>query len=261
MFFQESNAQTRRTVMHRFHFDPKQIREGLAELNDRESLHAKKVLRLGPGDLVELFDGAGNSFQGIVSSVGLRRVLVAVRAKRDSTQSLVKIGLAVGVIKPERMEWMLEKACELGVYSWSPVLTERVAVRLAPERWKIKVERWRKIALESCKQCGQSRIPRVQEPTLFKDLIPEFPKYDAVFIPTLAVDAEDFHTALSSRRQAGNILILIGPEGDFSKKEAEKAIEAGAAPVSFGELVMRAETAAIFALSAAQFFYRAALKK
>jgi len=241
--------------MHRFHFDPKLIREGLVELNDRESLHAKKVLRLGPGDLVELFDGSGGSFQGVVASAAARRVLVAVREGRRGSEPSVQASLAAGVIKPERMEWMLEKACELGVHEWRPILTERVVVRLAVERWKAKVERWRKIALESCKQCGQSRVPDIEAPAAFKHLVREFQKYDAVFIPTLAVAAQYFYTALSSRGCAQKILILIGPEGDFTKEEVRLAVDAGAVPVSFGELVMRSETAAIFALSAAQFFY------
>lgn len=243
--------------MHRFHFDPKSAREGFVELNDQESLHAKKVLRLGPGDLVELFDGAGGSFQGIVASVEARRVLVTLREGRRRLEPSVQVSLAIGVIKPERMEWVLEKACELGVHQWKPILTERVVVRMAAERWKAKVERWRKIALESCKQCGQSRIPDVEVPVSFKNVVREFSKYDAVFIPTLAAPAQYFYTALSAQVRAQKILILVGPEGDFTKEEIKQAVDAGAAPVSFGELVMRSETAAIFALSSAQFFYSA----
>ena len=241
--------------MHRFHFDPKDIRQGLVELNDKESLHAKKVLRLNPGDVVELFDGLGGSFQGIISSIG-RSVLVTVRENPRGRGPSFRVSLAVSVIKPDRMEWMLEKSCELGVSEWRPILAERGVIRLTAERWKGKLERWKKIALASCKQCGQSRVPNIPLPAIFKDLILEFPKYDAVLIPTLSVETQELHTALASRESAKNILILIGPEGDFTSGEAELAIKAGAMPVSLGELVMRAETAALFALSATQFFYR-----
>ncbi len=247
--------------MHRFYLDSKLIQDGLVELSDKESLHAKKVLRLGPGDAVELFDGLGKSFQGIISSVRARRVSVLVRELPRDPESGIRISLACGVIKPDRMEWMLEKACELGVYQWYPLLTQRVVVHLSAERWKTKIGRWRKIALESCKQCGRSKIPEIQEPLTFKNLIREFPKYDIVFIPTLAVVGENFHAALSSRSQADKILILIGPEGDFTAEEVRQALEAGAVAVDLGKLVMRAETAALFALSAAQFFTQSELKK
>ena len=241
--------------MHRFHFNPHLIQDGLITLDKNQAHHAKKVLRLKPGEVVELLDGQGGLFRGLVSSLENQSVSIKILNSINQSTSPVELSLAASVIKPERMEWMLEKSCELGVKEFIPILTQRVVIHLSAERWKSKVQRWRRIAVESCKQCGQSLTPAIHEPADYSNLIKDFKKFDLVLIPTLNQKSRFLKEALESKKNAGKVLILIGPEGDFTGEESKEAIKAGAIPVSLGDLVMRAETAAIYTLSSVGFFF------
>jgi 16S rRNA (uracil1498-N3)-methyltransferase len=153
------------------------------------------------------------------------------------------------------MEWMLEKLCELGAGEWMPVLTERSVVSLSRERWESKLVRWKKIAIESCKQCGQASVPRLSAPVPFKEAMARLRDFDLVLIPTLEGAPRELHSVLQEKRPAKSVLVLIGPEGDFSPKEIKMTVEKGAIPVGLGPRVLRAETAAVFALSVIRFFY------
>ena len=246
--------------MPRFHVLSDLTQDQTILLDQKESRHALRVLRLNEGEVVELFDSSGHTARGIVAGKEGGRLRISI----DRSAALpgrgegndVRITLAAAVIKPERMELMIQKASELGVHALWPVLTERTVVRLSSERWRSKLERWRKIALESCKQCGRSVIPEIGAVRSLNELLPLLPEFDTVLIPTLAVEGESLYNVLRKNSSSVRILVLIGPEGDFSAKEARSALEAGALPVTLGPLVLRSETAALYALSAAQFYYR-----
>ena len=246
--------------MPRFHTQSDLTKSAAVLLDEKESRHALRVLRLKSGQSVELFDPHGHSRGGVVA--GVRRGLVEIALDRRvvsrhaAAEVSTQITLAVSVIKPERMELLIQKACELGVHSFWPVLSQRSVVRLSKERWASKIERWRKIALESCKQCGRSVIPQIDALRSFDELPPLFSAFDAVLIPTLALQGESIYNALKKHSTAAKLLLMIGPEGDFSPEEAKLAAAKGALPVTLGSLVLRSETAALYALSAAQFYYR-----
>ena len=253
--------------MPRFQIDPKNILGGHVWLDKKESHHASSVLRLKPGDAVDLIDGRGHSFKGRITDtqegflgVRIQSSMAAPSTHSDHLLDDLQITFAVSVIKPERMELLIQKACELGVSSIIPVRSERSIIKLSRERWQEKIKRWRKIAAESCKQCGLTVIPQVTELVDFKRLFSSVKNFDRILIPTLAVTTAPLYEALiqsNSRR----ILVLIGPEGDFTKKEAELAVAGGAMPVSLGPLVLRTETAAMYVLSVLNFFYREIYKK
>lgn len=243
----------------RFLIEPPVAGQESVLLNAKETHHAVKVLRLGPGDVVELLDGQGRSYRGIVAGMTKERLLVAMDQTMKPSSELgilpISITLAVSVIKPERMELLIQKACELGVSKLIPLLTERCVVKLSKERWDAKLMRWQRIAAESCKQCGQTRVPEIMRPENYETFLSALTKQGAFFIPTLAVPGNSFYEALKS--SPGNqILVLIGPEGDFTKKEVEQAIANGAKAVTLGPLVLRSETAALYTLSVLHFFYR-----
>lgn len=245
--------------MQRFHIPPGSEKEGVVTLDKNESRHALSVLRLKAGEVVELLDGQGGIFQGFVAGVEDGRVKVSVRGTlRQNKPESVHITLAASVIKPEAMELLIQKACELGTHSIIPIISERTVVRLSRERWESKSQRWQKIIRESCKQCGQSVLPALEPVTEFKKLVETFSKYDISLIPTLAIPGKTLRSVLNANKSAGSVLILIGPEGDFSNNEAARAVEQGATPVSLGSLVLRSETAALYVLSAMQFFYQEA---
>ena len=242
--------------MHRFQIYPDSQKNGQVVLDKAESRHALTVLRVKPGEVVELLDGKGGVFQGIVAGIDRGAVKVSVSVLMPKKPNTVAITLAVSVIKPDAMELLVQKACELGAHAIIPIISERTVVRLSRERWESKNQRWQKIARESCKQCGQSTVPIVRPVEEFKKFIEAIADYDLALIPTLALPVEGLYQTLNSSKGAKSILLLIGPEGDFSQNEALGAVKHGAKPVSLGPLVLRSETAAMQALSNIEFFYR-----
>ena len=243
--------------MQRFHISPGSEKEGVVTLDKDESRHALTVLRLKAGEVVELLDGQGGVFEGIVAAAERGRIKISLRGtSKKNILNRVTITLAASVIKPEGMELLVQKACELGAHVLVPLISERTVVRLSPERWASKLQRWQKIARESCKQCGQSRVPAIQPVVEFKKFVPTISAYDLSLIPTLSGPVEGLRSVLNAYKSAKSILVLIGPEGDFSKNEVSQAVERGAKPVSLGPLVLRSETAALYALSVLEFYYR-----
>ncbi len=245
--------------MPRFFIDPNSIEGDVVTLSREESHHAVSVLRLKKGDAADLFDGGGNRFDGRVVDIKEGKIVFRLQqpvAAEKFTASAVQVTLAVSVIKPERMDTLVQKAAELGASAIIPVLSERSVVKLSEERWEGKVKRWRKIALESCKQCGQPSIPEVSEPRKLKDVLADPGRYDKILIPTLEVRGDILGKTLGLSEAGGRILVLIGPEGDFTAKEVEFAVARGALPVSLGPLVLRSETAALYLLSVLNFYYR-----
>ena len=239
----------------RFFIRPDSVRENRVTLEPAESRHAISVLRLRRGDAVRLFDGEGREYGGAVEGIQKDRLTVAVNERAVAEAPSPAITLAVSVIKPERMELLIEKASELGVSSVVPLVTERSVVRLARERREAKIARWQKIALESCKQCGQARVPRIGPVEPFASFVDGIGKYDAAFIPSLVVGGMGLGEALKKSRPK-SVLVMVGPEGDFTEAEVRRAAGQGALPVSLGPLVMRSETAAIYLLSVLNFCYR-----
>jgi 16S rRNA (uracil1498-N3)-methyltransferase len=243
--------------MARFHISPGSEKDGVVTLDKDESHHALSVLRLKAGEVVELLDGHGGVFQGIVAGTERGLLKISVRgASQPTVPSRALITLAVSVIKSESMEFLIQKSCELGANSIVPLISERTIVRLSRERWETKIQRWQKIAKESCKQCGQPSIPVIHPVAEFKKFTETISQYDFSLVPTLAVPPENFFRSLQANQSAKSVLILIGPEGDFSREEAQRAIARGAKPVNLGPRVLRSETAALFSLSVVNFFYQ-----
>lgn len=248
--------------MHRFHFDPQTVSaDNQVILSREESYHALKVLRLRPGDVVELLDGQGRKIRGVVASADGAGVRVALdrRASGEVPTEGPTIVLAAAVIKPERMELLVQKASELGVSRIVPMLAERSVVRMPRERWAQKTARWNKIAAEACKQSGRAQLPRVESVISPDDFWGQLERPGIFLIPTLATAGASLPEALSpetvraARQAGGPIVLAVGPEGDFTPREVRLAVQKGAVPVTLGEAVMRSETAALYLVSVVQF--------
>ncbi len=242
----------------RFTIKSNSIKAGVAVLSREESHHALSVLRLKRGDAVELLDGHGQHLRGVAAGTENGVLTVAIdQNQKNAAKSSPRpvITLAAAVIKPDKMDILIQKACELGVSRIAPLLCERGVVRLTGERWAGKVARWRRIADGSCKQCGRGEAPQIDAPRRFKDFLEtESASHDLMLFPTLAAQGKSLSEALSER-EASSVLVFIGPEGDFSQKETGEALSKGVTPVTLGPLILRSETAALYALSCVQYHY------
>lgn len=224
---------------------------GLVRLGSDESRHAIKVLRLRKGHSVELLDARGGAYDGIVieEKDGCLRVAVTARPGGGSASQnqTMPVDAAVALIKPEAMDWAVGKLCELGVRRILPVVADRCVVRLNTEdKRQAKTERWSKIALQSCKQCGRLQPLEVLPVRRLEDLTATFAEYDRVLLPTLTQGGQTLATVLRGSPKEATYLYLIGPEGDFTPQEVERTRQAGALTVTLGSLTLRAETAALY---------------
>ena len=210
-----------------------------------EAHHCRQVLRLQAGDRVDVFDGRGHAAQCVIAEISKSAVRLKVLTQTATPGLRCRITLAQAVPK-KSMDLIVQKATELGVATIVPVLSERTVVRFdaaAP-----KLDRWREIALESCKQCGNNWLPTIEPPRSALDYFSNSGAFDLKLIASLQPDARPLPELLPVPLPA-SVLILIGPEGDFTPAEIAAAQAAGCRPLSLGSLVLRAETAALYALS------------
>jgi len=241
------------SAIPRFYAKDPAVENGTVLLDKKESRHALSVLRLSTGDAVEIFDGKGGCFSGVVAGSSDGRLRVPLNRNEPAhgpEEAFFRASLAISVIKPERMDWLIEKSCELGAFSIFPFVSERSVIRLSRERWQNKLERWQKIAIASCKQCGRRRLPDIRPVQDFATFLKNTEKSEAMMIPTLAVRGRHLREAMTAFGTHKGVTVMIGPEGDFSEKEVKTAVSYGAIPVDLGRLVLRSETAALYVLSA-----------
>jgi 16S rRNA (uracil1498-N3)-methyltransferase len=223
--------------MHRFYLPNFQQ----PVLSAEEAHHATHVLRVKDGDTVNVFDGRGHEAQCRVGEDG--KLTILQQSSTPALPCLIKLAQA---IPKKNMDLIVQKATELGVASIVPLISERTIVQL--DEGSKKVERWREIALEACKQSGNNWLPEIQSPQKARAFLDVPGNFDLMLIASLQPDSKPLKTVLSNNRPA-SVLILIGPEGDFTPAELAAAKSAGCLPLSLGPLVLRAETAALYALS------------
>jgi 16S rRNA (uracil1498-N3)-methyltransferase len=206
-----------------------------------------QVLRLQPGEEVTLFNGEGGQWRAVIERIGRSDVDVRVTAHEDiERESAVAVHLAIGIPANERMDWLVEKATELGAASIQPLVTARAILRVAGERAQKKKEHWQAIAAAACEQSGRNRLPAVPEPAGLADWLAQSTG-EPRFVLSLAADAQPHSKAMLRGRDS--CTLLSGPEGGLEPREQEAAVAAGFVPVSLGPRVLRAETAPLAALS------------
>jgi len=203
-----------------------------------------QVLRLQPGDALVLFDGRGGEYDAVVEHMGRAEVRVRVQAHRAvECEAAVAVHLAVGMPANERMDWLVEKATELGVASIQPLLAERSVLRVAGERAAKKQAHWQAIAIAACEQCGRNRVPPVHE------VQPLAAWLAAGGAPGLVLSLGAGTVPLAAAAGAGEVTLLSGPEGGLAAAEEEAALARGWRAVHLGPRVLRAETAPLAALA------------
>jgi 16S rRNA (uracil1498-N3)-methyltransferase len=213
--------------------------------------HAQ-VLRMQPGDSVTLFNGEGGEFDAVIARMGRSDVEVTVGAHRPLEREATRaVHLAIGMPANERMDWLVEKATELGVAGIQPLLSQRSVLKLQGERAQKKHAHWQGVATAACEQSGRNRVPAVGLVLTLPHWL-RTPAADAAtgrlrLVLSLSADAQPIHRAAAG---AGEIVLLSGPEGGLAQEEEEQAMQAGFLRASLGPRVLRADTAPLAALAA-----------
>jgi len=238
--------------MSRFYVPRENVKGNMIIVDGEEAHHVLDVMRLKEGDRIVVFDGTGNEYTGFIKDADKRSkklVVEVIRASRPDAGDFPEITLAQGMPKKGKMDYIVEKATELGVSSIIPLVTGRTVVRPDKAAGRKMVARWQKIVRGSSKQCGRLSIPDIAPLTGYEELMERIDGYDLVLLACLTGKTVPIKKALEGFK-AGRILVIIGPEGDFTPEEAQMADRENCRPVSLGQRVLRSDTAGLFVLSA-----------
>ncbi len=240
--------------MHRFYLSPEKCRNSTLELTDDEAHHALRVLRIHPGERVTVLDGAGQQLNCEVRTTTKRTITLDVQRKTFSPLQTCQITLLQAVPKAKAMDYIVQKATELGAARVVPILSERTVVQLESEDAGDKAEKWQQIAIESIKQCGSPWLTKIETPVPLKNYLARREKFDLPLIASLQDSRRHPHEFIQQFRDEHNCppataCVWIGPEGDFSPAEMDLIKAEGALPITLGRLVLRSDTAAIYSLS------------
>ncbi len=236
--------------MNRYHAPPRDWRESGVLLQGDEARHCLRVMRTGAGESVEVFDGNGRWARGVVEPRNDRAVLIRTGESGETLSGAPRVRLCLAIPKGKTMDLVVQKAVELGVAAIQPLLTERTVVRLKAHHAGKKQERWQRVALEACKQCGQNALPEIHAPRTFDDWVAGRDSVVPGLVASLAEGAKPFRSVLAPLQPPpAELEMLVGPEGDFSGREMERALDGGFQPVTLGEITLRVETAVLFCLS------------
>ena len=241
--------------MARFFVPRKNITDQRATVEGPELDHLRKVLRLGPGDPIIVFDDAGWEHEAVIRSLSAQAaqidLLRSVQAERESPLQLT---LAVGLTKGEKMDFVVEKATELGVQAIVPFFSAYTVPKLDQRKIEKRGERWQKIALSAAKQCGRTRIPEIFPLIDFENMVQQ-----TTGPLNLLFWEKEAHQTLkqvhATDPDARSILLVIGPEGGLSDREADLAQRHGFKAIRLGRRILRAETAAVAATSLVQYLW------
>lgn len=219
-------------------------------LEEAPSHHLAKVLRMQPGRELVLFNGQGGEFQAEILTLHKRQVEVVVGAWcAENRQSPLELELAIGLSRGDRLDWVLQKATELGVTRISLLLTERTEVKLTGERLQKKRDHWQQILISACEQCQRNLVPELADvQTLDEWLTSNTAEHKFV------LHHRD-NRGLPVHETPASVALLIGPEGGLADEEIQRAQAAGCMPLTLGPRVLRTETAPLTAISLVQYMW------
>lgn len=221
-------------------------------LDEKPAHHVARVLRARVGDQLTLFNGEGGEYKAVISHIDKKGVEVEVQSFADrEVESPLNIILAQGIARGEKMDFIVQKAVELGVSTIVPLITERCNVRLDNEREEKRLNHWQSVAISACEQSGRNRIPNVMAPLTYKEWLPQA-KADRAFVLSPHVEEK---LSLAPLSKGASVILLIGPEGGLSDQEVSAAIQHGFSGLNLGPRVLRTETAPIAALAVLQYVF------
>lgn len=237
--------------MHHFFVTPEQVKENMIFIEGSDVNHIKNVLRMKAGEELEVSDGEKRKYLCEIDNMSSEEVCLLIKEElKVETELPSKLYLFQGLPKSDKMELIVQKAVELGVYEIVPVATKRAVVKLDDKKAAKKVERWQAIAEGGAKQSGRNVIPEVKNVMSFKEAVAYAKELDVVLVPyELAEGMNETKEIISNIKPGQSVGVFIGPEGGFETSEVEHAMENGAKAITLGRRILRTETAGLTTLS------------
>ncbi len=234
-----------------FYASPEKIGKEVLRIEGEEAKHILLVLRHGSGDVIDVVDGCGTKYKVRIEEVSRDflegKILSRIRNENEPDFHLT---LAQAICRKERMDFLIEKATEIGVSTIIPILTERGLIKVSGiSREKKKIDRWRRLAIASMKQSLRTVLPEIQDIIKFEQLLPKVKSFDLCLIANLDKDSKSIKECKQLKTKVKNILLIVGPEAGFTEEELSKANAQGAISISLGSRRLRAETAGVVFLS------------
>lgn len=216
-------------------------------LESHPSHHILKVLRMQPSQQVQLFNGDGKEYSAVISSIASGRVLAdIISVKEKRSESSCRVHLVQALARGQKMDYVIQKAVECGVFSITPLMTERCGVKLSVDRLPNKLRHWQQVAVSACEQSGRCCVPKIQQPQSLSDYFSQSPA------TVLMAHVGSENTLPKACQTLEDIHLLIGPEGGFSEQEVLFAQRNGVFFMNLGPRVLRTETAPVVALTLLQ---------
>ncbi len=244
--------------MHRFYISPENWNPDTLALTGSEAHHARDVLRMKRGEKLVLFNGGGREITAEIINACSSEIRLRKLHEAETPPLRCRIVLGQAIPKGKNMELIVQKAVEIGAAEIAPIISDRTVVQVDFESAAQKQTKWRQIAIEAAKQCGQNWLPRVRAPRKLPEFFDAVEKDNARFdlrlIGSLQPDAQHLKKILADyssqhEHRPQSVLMLIGPEGDFTPAELALARRHGCRPITLGPIILRVETAAIYCLS------------
>lgn len=235
--------------MARFYVADPQVENGLLKIGGREGRHLRSVLRLRSGDDLIVFDRAGREYEGTVVDEGTTSAVVRIRGIRPpEAESRVEIILAQSLLKGEKMDFLVQKATEIGVKAIAPFFSSRSVPLLGGAKRTERHHRWERIAVEACKQCGRRVVPEIEPLKDFEEML-DSPSPASLRLILWEGGGKALKEVIECSRERKEIFFIVGPEGGLSQEEVKLAEHKGFAPVKLRGRILRSETASLCLLS------------
>lgn len=246
--------------MQRYFVPPDQWSDGAVHIEGADARHLASVMRAKPGDRIIAADGLGKAAEAVIEKISPERVVARLDLWLEETnEPAVRITVAQGLPKGDKMETVIQKGTEIGAVRFIPFISARTVVQLDERKQAKRLERWSRIAKEAAEQAHRSIVPEVAPVATWPQLLERTGDYAAAFFCYEKEQALAFRQLLAEKKAGlpGNaeFLLIVGPEGGFSEEEARQAEQAGCLPVSLGRRILRTETAALVGLSCMLYEY------
>ena len=241
--------------MDRFFLPPDQWSEKPVITGD-EAHHCFRVMRKKVGDHITIFDGNGRKAEARISAISRSESYLELLQTIRFPATLPSLEVAVGIPKGKSFDLILQKAVEMGVNRIQPLVSDQGSVRFKASEAFSKQDKWQRTLLEACKQCGQNFLPKVMVPMLLDDYLREIEPGGTQIVAALNSEAKTLKALFREQEVPERVVMMVGPEGDFSADEYQRIFESGFAPVSLGELVLRTETAVLWMAAAVRYQFQ-----